>query len=254
MKLFEMMKVESLATKPWNIPQGMAKVFSKEELDNILATFSRTSGSDFLIVDYHKQKIISGSSSIPVLCGFSKEYMEKAWLDIYPHVLSTEELEWFTLMNMDAQKVFYSYPESKRKSLVFIYDLEIRAANQKSFILHHRLVPYQLCKNGNLWLGLCFVTVSFRKISNGASIVNFETGEKYNFVDHVFQLSEAEALTQDDLKILEWMSNDMSTIQISSMLQISESSLMRKKRKLYDKLGVNTSAGAIHKAHIMGLI
>jgi ATP/maltotriose-dependent transcriptional regulator MalT len=121
-------------------------------------------------------------------------------------------------------------------------------------ILQHQGIPYLLCDNGNLWLSLSSVTVSTQKRSGNATITHTETGEHYVFADGRYVLSDALAVTQDELLLLELMCNDLSMDRIMSQLKIPKSSFHLKKQRLFEKLDVKNVGGAVYKAGLMGLI
>ena len=161
---------------------------------------------------------------------------------------------WFEKMFVESYNVFYKYPVEKRRHLVSSYDFAVKTVSQGKLILQHQGIPYQLCDNGNLWLSLSSVTVSTQKRSGNATITNTQTGEHYVFIDGRYVLSEALAITQDELLILELMCNDLSMDRIMSQLKIPKSSFMRKKQQLFSKLDVKNAAGAVYKAGLMGII
>jgi DNA-binding NarL/FixJ family response regulator len=106
-----------------------------------------------------------------------------------------------------------------------------------------------------MWLGLFSVSESMSlPLSHKATIVNYETGKTYSFINDKFIHSDDKILTSEEISILEYLAKDMLSKDIYNLLKISESALMRKKRQIFAKLGVKTATGAIHKAHIIRLV
>jgi DNA-binding CsgD family transcriptional regulator len=133
--------------------------------------------------------------------------------------------------------------------------LSVLTAKGKELILHHHTVPYKLCQNGNMWLGLCHVWASPEKKSGGSLIIDRKTGEQYNFIDNKFVKSDTHILTQEEVMILNWMVQELSDERMSELLKDSSvHNFKHKKRALLKKLGATTSVGDIHKAHLMGII
>ena len=236
--------------------EEQAKFFSTENTKKLLDSFNRACNGNFYMVDYCTEKIIAGSAPNQTICGYSKKLIEKENLSFYKRILSEEEFYWLVRMNREAHDVFYSYPESERKDLEFTYTLVAHTTHHEELVLHHKLVPFELCKNGNLWLALCFVSAApFHPSKHTkASITHINTGEKHNFINGKFVKCNTGALTSKDIEILEMLGHDVQCKQICTSMNFSESCLKRKKHDIYTKLGVNTSAGAVYKAKELGLI
>jgi DNA-binding CsgD family transcriptional regulator len=149
---------------------------------------------------------------------------------------------------------FFNHDEKKRMDLRLSYDLKVKTINGTEFTLHHKLTPFRLCKNGNLWLALCHVIEVASKDTKNVNMIDAVDGKKYNFVNGYFVLSKDEVLTYREKQILAMLAKDMTAEQISKNLSISLPVLNRHKRKIFNKLGVEKSTSAIHKAHTEGLI
>jgi DNA-binding CsgD family transcriptional regulator len=249
------MKIDPHIRKSWKIPKDSARLYSVEKIEKILSSFNRAGKNNYYVLDYYNQKLIMGASSASTFCGYPKDAIKKKGIGFYQQILDKDELKWWAMMNEEAFNVFFDYPESQRENLKFTYDLIAETITQQKVVLHHRLIPYKLCENGNMWLGLFFVSESASlPLSHKANISNFETGEAYNFINSKFIHCDVKILTPDEITILEYLAKDMQSKEIYNLLKISESALMRTKKQIFTKLGVKTATGAIHKAHLMRLV
>ncbi|MCL2683131.1 MAG: LuxR C-terminal-related transcriptional regulator [Bacteroidales bacterium] len=245
----------SITKKTWKVPKNKLKIFSIEEIEEFLKALNLACSGEFYMVDYYREKIFVSSPSALILCGHSKESMVQEGFGFYYYILKKNEWAWIMQMNEAAYETVFCFPEHQRINCVVSYDLTIQTINANELILHHKVVPYKLCNNGNVWLALCHVTrSSAKKMQGTAHITNMTTGEQYDFVEDEFVLSKIEVLSNDETQILEWMVKDISPEQICDLLNISISNFKRRRQTIYKKLGVNTPAGAIHKAHLMGVI
>ena len=247
-------KIPIITQKAWNIPRETSRFFSKAHLEDTLRAVNLATGTHCYVRDSCKQKIIVDSSSALILCGHPKHLAEREGFNFYQRILHEDDWKWLVDMNVAGYEVFFNYSESQRLSLVSSYDLSVKTANNGSLILHHCSSPYRLCENGNLWLSLSCVSPSTQENSGNATITNTATGETYNFIDGKFVLSAIPSLTREEVLILELQASELSVQQISERLQISESSLWRKREVLCRKLGVISSVGAVHKAHLLGIL
>ena len=249
------MKLDLRSPKPWKISQDCCEIFYMEEIQNVLKVVNRAGQRSYVIVDYFKQRLIVGPSSNSMITGYSKDTIKKEGFGFYDRILSKQELNWFIKMHEAMFKIFYDYPIEKRYDLEFFYDLLVQTSSGTELILQHKLVPLRLDQNGNMWLCLGLVTPStslYNPIK--ARIIDVQAGDKYNFMGDRFELTTTKVLNQEDTLILKWMSRDVTAEVMCSELGISESSLNRKKKKIYELLGAQGATGAIHKAHLMGVI
>ena len=247
-------KVSIVTRQPFKISSRQKQAFSEEELENTLAAFNYACGN-FYMLDYYRKKIIVDSPTSPILCGFPKSQADKEGFDFFQQTLSDEEWKWLSRVNIKCYQIFFKHSELDRKNLVFSYDLTMTTVKKKKIVLHHKLVPYKLCRNGNLWLGLCHVSLSPHQESGHPTIFNRKTGERYDFIDDKFVKTLNFCLTGEELMILEWMIKGLSDKLICERLDnMPITNFKRRKRILYNKLEASTSAEAIHKAHLMGVI
>jgi DNA-binding CsgD family transcriptional regulator len=248
-------KVTVVTKKDFKVSGWSLRYYNEKELENILSAVNFAGGSNFYISDYYRKKIIVDSSSSLILCGHSKAEADRLGFDFFHNILSDEEWNWLHQINKECYKFFFDYPKEKRQDLLLSYDLAVLTTKGKEFILHHHTVPYKLCQNGNMWLGFCHVWTSSEKKSGNPHIIDRKTGEQYDFIDNKFVKSNTHILTQEEVMILNWMVQELSDEKMSEQLGTSTvANFKRKKRELYNKLGVSAAAAAIHKAHLMGII
>jgi DNA-binding CsgD family transcriptional regulator len=238
----------------WDIPEGLEQLLCKERIEKVLSSFSQVAGQRFYMLDYRKGKIMVDSSSSLILCGYSKELIEKEGFRFFKKILPQKELTWLSCANNAAYAVFFDTPLKNREKLVFSLDLACTTANNHDIILHHKIIPYQLCNNGNLWLSLCSTTVSYQKKSRKVSLINNQTGERYKLVHNKFERTTDFVLTEEEHKILGWLAKGFKVEHMALLMGVSAPTLGRKKWSLYKKIGVKTSAEAVHWAHIEGII
>jgi len=240
--------------KKWSVSKKELNIFSVEQIENTLKQFNQSCSGVYYVMDYYRQQIITDSPSSSILCGHPKKIVDKEGFAFLHRLIVPEEQAWVIQVNDAAFDFFFSHDEKKRMDLRLSYDLGVKTINGTKFSLHHKLTPFRLCKNGNLWLALCHATEVACKEAKSASLVDVVEGKKYNFVNGNFILSKDEVLTYKEKQILTMLAKDMTAEQISKNLSISLPVFNRHKRKIFNKLGVDKSTSAIHKAHTEGLI
>jgi len=162
-KLFQAMSTKSTApakTK-WKITKEMKEQFSEEFIVDTLLPFNQVDNQKYYMVDYFRKKVIVDSSSSPVLCGYPKELLDEEGFDFFKRILPPTEMDWLKNVIQEFYPVFFATPVESRKSLVLSYELTFITVKHEELVLHHKIVPFQLCDNGNLWLSLCSVSEKF---------------------------------------------------------------------------------------------
>lgn len=244
----------AITKKPFCIPNEKLNRFSVEKIEERLGIFNQSCSGEYYIVDYFREKIIIGSPHASILCGYSKSVLDALGFQFYNRILKKRELSWIMRMNKAAYKLFFRYPKSKRNRIVVSYDLSVVMVEGTELVLHHKVMPYKLCNNGNVWLGLCHVTVSPRmKMSRKAYFVNTATEERYDLIKDEFVLSDEPAISLDEKQILQWMIQGLPNKTMALLSGVSINTFKARKLQLFDKLEAKTSAEAIHQAHLLGI-
>ncbi len=249
------MTEDSFIQKPWSIPGKLAKVYSDENLQNTVNTLSRTSVCTFFIKDYKQQKFTIDASSSLTLLGYPKEVVLQDGFDFPNRALDKKWKKWYDSVHNAAREILHNAPKSNRTKFVLNYNLISKTPSNTEVLSTHTLTPYQFCRNGNLWLSLgCVKIITTMSLAGQAYLVDTTSGKCYHFIDGKFQLSEKGVVTGYEIRILRWMCEDLSAEQICELLNISSSSFCRKRKILFQKLGVNTPTGAIYKAQQLKII
>lgn len=245
----------TITKKQWGISKKDLKTLSFQKIEEMLYSLNKMCSGCFYVGNYYHKKLIIDSPNALILCGYPKELAEQEGFDFFQKTLKKEEHDWVMQMNEAAYKFLFNRPLHQRKNWTSSYDLTFTMADGQEVVLHHKVTPHQLCKNGNMWLGLCYVVASSsKKNSKKATLFNSETKERYSFVDGEFVLFDNELISQEELQILRHIikgyTNDEMCIAFGSTL----TALKGKKQRLFDKLEVANSANAVHEANLRGLI
>ena len=250
------MDIEFNPKKHLKICKKIQKSHCLDRTKCMLGYVSRANNTCLYMVDFHEYKIILGNLSKHTFAGFPAELVRKEGLNIYNKILPKSEKEWFQKMINSADAIFSKYEDIEtRMEVVFSYDLVCKTPGGRLLTLHHRLVPYQLDQEGNLWIGLCAVSpLPLTHKPMKACVECVKTGERFDYVDEKFVLSEQKYLTEEEIEILGHLADGLAMKQISAEMGISARLTERKKKEALDKLGAATQAAAVYRAKNMGLI
>ena len=245
----------TIIKKQWNIPEKDLKAHPSEKIENMLDSFNQMCSGYFYVGDHYHKKLIVESPKSLILCGYPKKMAEEEGFDFYRRILKEDEHDWILQMNEAAYGFLFNRPLHQRKDWITSYDLTFVMADGTEVVLHHKVTPYQLCRNGNMWLGLCHVIASSsRKNSRQAAFFNSKTGEKYSFIDGEFVLFDSDLISQEDVQMLRYITKGYTNAQMCEAFQIALTVFKAKKQRLFDKLGATNSASAVHKANLLGII
>jgi len=253
-RIMENKKVTVITKKPFEISQRSLDFYNQKELENTLTSINNATKSSAYIMDYYNEKIIVDSDSSLVLCGHSKAVADQQGFGFFEHVLSDAEWKHLQRANEKAYEMFFYFPENRRRYLSFSYNMKMLTAKGNDLVLNHNFTPYKMCKNGNLWLSLCNVSISDQKDLGFFHIIDNKTGDQYNFIDNKFVKTEMPFFSQEEKQILKWLTKDLSNNQMSELLSMSLANFKRKKLLLFEKLQASTSAGAVSKGYLAGII
>ncbi len=244
------MEVTVKTQKDFRILKRNEEIHNPKELEAGLSAANRLVGGNFHIMDYARKQIIVNNSSW-ILCGYSKEIADAEGFDFFSRILNEDEQTWMTRVNQASYQVLFNYSKVERFHLLLSYDVTVRNINDTEFILNHKVTPLKLCENGNLWLGLCQVSLSSDRIkSHTATLTNTLSGEKYDFINGNFVLRDYDdTLTPLQELIIMYLIQGRSDAEICDELGISMDQLKRIKQKLYTKFNVKKTSAVVHKAH-----
>jgi DNA-binding CsgD family transcriptional regulator len=222
----------------------------------VLGYVSRAINTCLYLVDFREQRIILGNLSGHTIAGFPTEMIRKEGLGIYHKILLDSEKDWWREMTVQAYKIFDSYEDCEvRMELVLSCDLTAKTPSGREVNLHHRIVPYQLDNDGNLWMVICAISpTQLTHKTTKACIDCMKTGERYDYIDGKFILSEHCHLTEEEVVILGHLADGLPIKAISDKIGLSLRVTERKKKSALDKLGAATQAATVYRATNMGLI
>ncbi len=246
----------TLLQKNWNISQELEQEFDEKTLKKNLRPFNQAYGGNHFFVDFYRKKVILDKPNHRVLCGYSREAREEHHFNFYKLILNKEDSNWLSQVWKHYEEFFLSVDENKRKDFNLLFDVNVKMNDETECVLHYKIIPYQLCDNGNLWLALVCVSPSLaKKGERNACILNLEVPKRYDITGDRCEEVHIETIAPDEYELLGMFMQGMSETEIRTCLgdiRRSKYNLLRK--KLFKKLEVDSPAGAVQRAHQLGLI
>lgn len=216
---------------------------------------ARTTNHSLYIIDYNRKNFLYVSSNPLFLCGYSAEEVKEKGYDFYFEVVPANELQKLIEINEAGFKFYYNQPIEKRLNFVIEYDFPIQVSGH-GHLIHHKLAPILLSKNGNIWLTFCTVSLSPRKIAGDVRISDKTNADRfvYSFEGRRWKKQQEPLLSEREREILQLSVKGLSNVKIGEYLFIDANTVKFHKKKLFEKLHAENITEAIGIATNMKLI
>lgn len=246
-------KILEPISRPWRITKRMANTDIQAIIDT-LALISRVDGCCYYVTDFYREELHFTSPDALILCGYTQQEVKRMGLHFYNKIFPKKEWDWVLDMNRDAYRILYSYPKEERLNLVVHYDLKVIHRDGRTMLIHYELMPLYLCANGNMRMSISKVSMSPNDTSCNAYILDRKNSIRYEFANGEFSTNDRLMLKPDEQAILSMMIKDTPAADIAKLLKMSMATFNRRKKQLYEKLGASSTAGAVYRARLLGLI
>lgn len=100
---------------------------------------------------------------------------------LFSRILSPEDLEKLLEINEAGFKLYYKYPVEKILDASISYDLVFHKKNGVSFCVSHKLKPFLLTPDGNLWMSVCTLRQSSNNETGNVRLYFKEANERYSY-------------------------------------------------------------------------
>lgn len=187
--------------KPWKISSSAKKLFANEATESLILGFCRLNDKNNYVLDFFQERLLIDNNRSWILCGLPKEVAISENFKFFKQILSREEWLRIGRINQSAFDVFFSIPKTKRDGLILSCKMKVTTIHGECFF-DHRCTPFQLCQNGNLWLGLCEISMGDKENPDyEASIINKKNRDWYLYTQNKFVLQgkKLEPTTPDAL-------------------------------------------------------
>jgi DNA-binding CsgD family transcriptional regulator len=216
----------------------------------------RLSYKSFYILDFYKKNILYVSDNPFFLCGNTPAEIKKMGVIFHGTHVPEEEQGMLVKINRVGFDFLKERPIEDRLKLTFSCDFHI-LNNGRRTLINHKLTPFTLSGNGNIWLAGCLVSLS--SWSEPGHIEVWMKGETirhwiYSLQNCKWELQDGIILTDREKEILLLSAQGLTMNDIIKGLNIGTDGLKSRKRKLFEKLRVNNIAEAIQVAVNYNLI
>ena len=221
-----------------------------------LSGLARIANASIYVIDYHKKGFFYVSSNPLFLCGYEREEVQELGYNFYPKVVPTDDMAMLLEINEKGFEYFYRQEPEGRYNQFISYDFKMRHKNGREFMVNHKLTPFALTADNDMWLSLCLVTLSTHKKSGNAYIQHFDSTSRleYSFKTKRWKEIPAIVLTEREKEVLQLSAQGYTAQGIADRLFLDSSTIKFHKTKILNKLGTNNMMEAVYFASVNHLI
>lgn len=217
---------------------------------------ARNTNHSLYIIDYSRKNFLYVSSNPLFLCGRSAEEVRKKGYEFYFEVVPPNELQKLVEINEAGFRFYYNQALGKRLDFAIEYDFPIQTPDGHEHLIHHKLAPILLSKNGDIRLALCTVSLSPGKKAGDVCISDKTNADRFvwSFEGKRWKKQPPLVLTGREREILQLSVKGLSNAEIGECLFIDANTVKYHKKKLFEKLHADNITEAIGIAANMKLI
>lgn len=209
------------------------------------------------IIDYARMGFAYVSDNPLFLGGMSVEEVQTAGYRYYEQRVPEDDLHFLEAVNQAGFEFYCGIPVDERMRYTISYNFHIKHRDTDQLIfINHQITPLKLDLEGNIWLGLCLVSLAPTGEQHTAYISAIDSRLTWQFTrsSRRWRLYETAQLNEHEKAIIRLANQGLSTAEIARQIYRSEDSVKGYKKKLFAKLGVESISEAIAVATLRRLI
>lgn len=198
------------------------------------------------IIDYVAQNFLYVSPNPLFLCGLSPEKVMELGYGFYITHVPENELQMLLKINAVGFQFFNRQPKEERHLFSISYDFHI-INNGESVLINHKLTPLAMDKNGHMWLGLCYVSISNNDCAGNIQVRKSGQSSYWCYEPEIDRWIEKEGikLTDREKEVLMLSARGLTVEEIAVRVHRSKDSIKSRRRAIFEKLGVSSISEAI---------
>ncbi len=208
------------------------------------------------IIDYYRKNFFYVSKESIFLCGYSHEEVLEMGYGFYEKILSPEDLEKFIEINKVLFEFFYSLDKNLRIDSYCSVDLILNRKDGSSICVNHKIKPYLLAPEKNVWLSICCMKYSVNnKLGNIFYNVK-STNQRFSYSLETKKWTELPPiiLSPNERVVAVEVNRGTSGKLLSDILNVSKDTISYYKKQILKKTGTATIKEAIDILTSNGII
>lgn len=231
-----------------NRPQGITpEDYAQAQIFiDAFKALSQIAYESIYIIDYAAQRFIYVSPNPLFLCGLTPETVAEMGYAFYTTHVPDEELKLLLKINSVGFQFFNRQPIQDRQLYSISYDFHILNRGQK-VLIHHKLTPLAMDKEGHMWLGLCYVSISNNDRAGNIKIHKSGHPGYWSYepsIDRWIEKTDL-ILTPGEKEVIMLAAQGLTVEQIAQKVHRSKDSIKSRRRAIFEKLDVRSMSEAL---------
>ena len=182
----------------------------------------------------------------------AEEVKDKGY-NLYIEHVPQEDLAMLKEINIIGYEKFESLPEEERRMHSISYNFRFKV-NGKYKMINHRSTPLAI-KDKQLWLALCFVSMSISKEPGDVILCNSNDGmySEYDFATRRWTIKKPSPLTEKDKELLTFIARGMTSKEISDETKYKTETIKSYRKALLQKMEMHNFLPALYYAFSYGM-
>lgn len=209
---------------------------------------ARCTYKSIYIIDYHKMGFLHVSDNPLFLCGESVEDVLRLGYAFYHKHVPEEDMRFLEQINRAGFEFFRDIAVQDRMKYTISYNFHLTCEEKREkFLINHMITPLKLDVEGNIWLGLCFVSLAPSPEVGVAHIFSEHSKVRWEYRPKAGRWKQAEEieLSEQEKAVIRLANQGFSVPEIAKAINKSEDSIKGYRKTLFVKLSVSNISEAI---------
>ena len=207
-------------------------------------SFANTTYKPFFILDYYKKNFLYVANNPLFLCGYSREEVKGMGFDFFLQCTPKEEHNMLHEINEVAFEMFFKMGDDEARTCVVSYDYHLVHGSRRGLV-SQQMTPLAFNQSGQLWLGLCVISLSHNKEPGNLVLKSDRRAMIYDFDRHIWNLLAPVQLSADEKSVIQLAAKGYTIEQIAEKMCKAVDTVKQCRRRLFAKLGVDNIAEAV---------
>lgn len=238
-----------------SLAQAQEQDASKKYFE-MLKGLARISFGCVYVLDFINEKIEFLSENPSLFSGLRSAEVEKLGYDFYRKFTKEDDLKILMKVNNVGFKFFECLSLEEKKEYSIMYDFHIIHPSNIDVLVNHKMTPVELCENGDISKVICLVSYSQNRTAGNICIQSStsETYWTYNLLTDKWKEERKVTLKIREIEIIRFYLQGLKIEEIAKRLYVSPDTVKFHRRKLFEKIGVNSITEAISYVRVNNLI
>lgn len=210
-------------------------------------SFARLTYESLYVIDYSTMSFEYVSDNPLFLCGYSSEEVLHMGYDFYFQHVPTEELKLLEQINEAGFDFFERLPADSKKEYSITYDFHLINKTGKSILINHKLTPLFLTSDKKIWKAMCIVSLSHHQHAGNVFLKRQGSDEmlELDIDNKVWRKSIKPSLSDREIEVLRLYAQGLTIHQIADKIFVSPDTVKYYRRRIFERLSVNTIVEAL---------